>query len=210
MRLQTPGNGSCATVLDSDSDGASTILENSDADTLIIISDDEPDEASNLETVDVFWSRRASRFPAIWKASQKDTAIVWELSRPQFADDQLEQHSHSQRVIRAYLQQGYIRNFKIGLTTDPVRRFRNREFGYCTLGYHTMVILSVHDDAQRIADLETSLLQVFRRYDRQGRCVNPDGHPLCRNRAPGGENAFGGIAPFFCYLALQRSDQHPH
>ena len=197
---------SCAsTVVDSDSDVTATVFESSDVDTVIIISDDEP-----VETVDVFWSRRASRFPAIWVASQADTAIVWELSRPQFADDQLEQHSHSQRVIRAYLQQGYIRHFKIGLTTDPVRRFRNRKFGYCTLGYHTMVILSVHDDAQRIADLETSLLQVFRRYDRQEICVNLDGHPLCENRAPGGENAFGGIAPFFCYLALQRSDQHPH
>ena len=197
---------SCApTVVDSDSDVTATVFESSDVDTVISISDDEP-----VETVDVFWSRRASRFPAIWVATKKDTAIVWELSMPKFADDPLEQHSHSQCVIKAHLQRGYVRGFKIGLTMDPIYRFRNQAFGYCTQGYHTMVILSVHDDAQRIADLETSLLQVFRRYDRQGRCVNPDGHPLCRNRAPGGENAFGGIAPFFCYLALERSDQHPH
>ena len=197
---------SCApTVVDSDSDVTATVFESSDVDTVIIISDDEP-----VETVDVFWSRRASRFPAIWVATKKDTAIVWELSMPKFADDPLEQHSHSQCVIKAHLQRGYVRGFKIGLTMDPIYRFRNQAFGYCTQGYHTMVILSVHDDAQRIADLETSLLQVFRRYDRRGYCVNPAGHRLCRNRAPGGENAFGGIAPFFCYLALQRSDQHPH
>ena len=168
-----------------------------------ISSDDSVQVSQHLDIVS-YWSKRIPRFELVWKESLPDMAIVWDLAPAQFADNVAEQHKHSEHAIQRYLDQGYIQQFKVGVTCQPVFRFRNPQFGYQFLRYSELVVLSVHDDAQRIADLEISLLRVYRKFNRRDYLVNPNGHPLCGNRAPGGENAFGGFAPYVCYMAIKR------
>ena len=200
--------GSDVTIVDSDSsDGHGHAATELDTASLVsVISSDDDDYmvpiSEPLGMVD-YWSARVPRFRNIWAEASSDLSIVFDLSPTRIADDIAAQYTHSKQVVQRCLDGGYIAQFSIGVTHLPVYRFRNPHWGYAKRRYKSLVLLSVHDDAERIANLEINLLKVFRKFNSRDELVNPQGHALCRNRAPGGENAYGGVAPFFCYMAIK-------
>ena len=66
-----------------------------------------------------------------------------------------------------------------------------------------MNVIYVFDSSDEVAAMETALIGCYRRYDRSGIHVGKPGHHLCRNHAPGGENAHVGPSPFFVYVVFR-------
>ena len=176
-----------ATEIDSDSSSAPRVID-------LISSSDESESAGALDPI-AFWRARIDRFSRVLDETNADSRTAWLLPAPGH-----DQHAHAVACVRENLALGYVQGFKIGITHIPQTRFGRLDYQTFT----SFTILSVNDDSQKIADLEISVLAVFRRYDVRGFLVNPAGHALCENRQPGGENAHHGCAPFCLYLALRR------
>ena len=142
------------------------------------------------------WAGRITRFASVMRASNACSIVLWDLPAFSLADDSNAQYSHCKGVIDCLLTRGYIAGFKIGITYLPF----DRGEAYKLEGYKELRVMAVHDDADRIKDLERRLVAAFRRYGPGGQFVS-DGHCLCRNRNPGGESGDHGLAPFCCYVA---------
>ena len=201
-----------------------TPLQNTDTSghvskSVIVISDTDSDvevnqleaatssAASNSNTyfdpILVFWSRRTSNFTKVFDVVNLDPNVSWSLSCELVSADDLQyQVSYAEDTINRYLEAGYVKKFKVGITYQPVSRFRDTRYGYAKLGYDNMVILIVSDRPDFIIQVERKLIQKFRRWDRMGRLVNGSGNVLCQNHAPGGEGGSHGVSPFMCYLAI--------
>ena len=188
------------TILDTASSGSSitpTVNEEAESDG----GDDcvmvEPPPVPQLPPL-LFWGARIARFNTVLASAEREDRIKWNLGGVDFE----EQLAHCIGCVDARLLAGYILGFKIGITHTPYERFLDKRYGYARLGYKEMVIIGVHDTPQFICELECQLLGRYRRYDRRGVLVNLTGHPLCWNKAPGGESGNHCISPFFCYMAI--------
>ena len=106
-------------------------------------------------------------------------------------------------VVHDMLEFHTTSQFLIGITNRLLHRWTNPSFGYKKRGFQELRILVKDDDAQVIAMLEKNAIKLYRKYDPRGMLVNPNGHSLCGNRNPGGEGAYGGIAPHFLYIAIR-------
>ena len=106
-------------------------------------------------------------------------------------------------VIYSRLDVQYFSAFKVGHTHVPLHRFLNDSYGYAHSGYTQMILVTCSDNSYVTAALETKLIAVFRKFDRDENLVNRSGHPLCLNRAKGGENCHIGAPPCFVYLVLR-------
>lgn len=79
--------------------------------------------------------------------------------------------------------------FKIGITVNPVDRWRNAGFGYCNEGYTSMQLLHCERNSRACGFLEAALIAQFR------------GTLGCQNEAPGGEGfSTEGDCESMCYL----------
>ena len=188
---------------DTEIEAALTSLDSSSAGEPVICVSDIEDDMPHAKDGIEHWQTRCDRFSLIYEELKLNHNIIFKFSSAAFADMRAAQMVHAQYVIDALLKEGYIQSFKIGLTHLPKDRFYSVRYGYQRSGYNKMVLLAVHDNCDFIKDMEIKLLAVYRRHDRHGILVNFKGHPLCANRAPGGEGADHGFAPFFVYVALK-------
>ena len=79
--------------------------------------------------------------------------------------------------------------FKVGITVNPVDRWRNAGFGYCNEGYTSMQLLHCERNSRACGFLEAALIAQFR------------GTLGCQNEAPGGEGfSTEGDCESMCYL----------
>ena len=79
--------------------------------------------------------------------------------------------------------------FKIGITVNPVDRWRNAGFGYCNEGHTSMQLLHCERNSRACGFLEAALIAQFR------------GTQGCQNEAPGGEGfSTEGDCESMCYL----------
>ena len=155
------------------------------------------------QTAIEYWSTRTSRLALIYRDTKFDRRFSWQLAGESHAGSLESQLEHCHACVQARLIRGYIKGFKIGITHLPTERMYNPRFGYRTFGFGEMILLAAHVDCDIIADLEKGLLVTYRRYNRADQCVNPHGHALCLNRAPGGESATHGFSPFFVYMVIK-------
>ena len=85
--------------------------------------------------------------------------------------------------------------FKIGVTTDPVRRYFDKTIGYAKdKDFEKMVVLCRTHTAEGIGFLEAALIMKY------------GGVPGCRNVGPGGENVHKGFAEpgaFYSYVVYR-------
>lgn len=84
--------------------------------------------------------------------------------------------------------------FKIGLTSNPVRRWQHSVYGYCRdrrEKWQGMNILFVTPNSLPAALIEAMLISRFK------------GSPGCRNENPGGETASPGDGPHFVYVVYR-------
>ena len=80
---------------------------------------------------------------------------------------------------------------KIGITSNPVRRWEHTEYGYKhdKQRWDKMTIVHIHADAHAICLLEAALIRIF------------FGTSGCRNIRAGGEGVPSeATGPFFCYI----------
>lgn len=83
--------------------------------------------------------------------------------------------------------------FKIGITGNPVARWRHSVYGYCRdrEDWQGMLIMSVSSTSFAAALLETMLISIYR------------DTPGCRNQRPGGETASDSDGPYFTYVVFK-------
>ncbi len=85
--------------------------------------------------------------------------------------------------------------FKIGVTTDPVRRYFDKSIGYAKdKDFEQMLVLCRTHTAEGIGFLEAALIMKY------------GGAPGCRNVGPGGENVHKGSAEpgaFYSYVVYR-------
>jgi hypothetical protein len=91
----------------------------------------------------------------------------------------------------------------IGITCDPLNRWRDAPYAYKRRGYLDMTIVGVCYDPESIAELERTLIQRFRTSDPRGLRVNPSGDAHCMNKNPGGEGARVNSSGM-CFLYISR------
>ena len=186
-------------------EAAATILDTESAETISSIDQPEQEQAAPPpeESFMDFWRRRVHRSCVVFDGLELEPRITTNFGPTHAALDFDGQLEHAKYAIMQILDQGYIKKFEIGITFLPNIRFDNPTHGYSGLGYHSMQLLCCHEDPDFIAGIEIKLLETFRRLDRRGYLVNPNGHCLCANRAPGGESRSHGFAPYFCYIVIQ-------
>ena len=215
------------TVLTAESDGAYTptfILPESDQETLadtIIDDDDEPNQIGESRPslqcqrhlIQAFrqrceddgiaglqeWCVVMPVLRDVWLEARRDPRIVFNFTGSTVFYDQLD---HAIDIIEERLSLGYIAAFKIGITFIPLHRYTNDEYGYCHEGFEEFIVIGCSSSSRVIAQLEIELISQYRRHDRSGNYVG-GGHPLCINRAGGGESAHHGEPPFFVYLVVK-------
>ena len=113
---------------------------------------------------------------------------------------------HCEAWIDRRLSLEYVREFKIGITSDPIRRWSHepekddRLEGYRTLGFHSIHMLMSSQRPGIVGPLEIKLLEKYRWDDHERKCQRP-GHHLCSNRRRGGEGADFGPGPYYVYVA---------
>ena len=175
-----------------------------------ISSDDEPEPSAfnELTTQEPIWGYWYAIMPLIadiYTSALNEPMISFQLSSVAKVGSLPDQITHCKTVISSYLNFGYIQHFKVGITFKPIERVRAHGWGYKALGYQHLIVLSMTDNSSFNADLERSLISVYRRYNREGLLVNEAGSYLCANHAPGGESAHHGSAPFFLYFVIKRT-----
>ena len=190
------------TVLDSDDEPAH--------DSMHVAPRADPDAApihvvpKYIDPIFTYWTSRTNNFAKLWSDVNLDASLSFQLSSEvNNSDIMTHQVEHCHHVISALLVVGYIEKFKVGISHEPVRRYRDPSYGYAKDGYHALIILVVSDMPDFVMTVERALIRVYRRYDRAGHVTNAGGHPLCANRAEGGESGEHGISPFCCYLSIK-------
>jgi hypothetical protein len=88
------------------------------------------------------------------------------------------------RSISAYTRRDRVRGFKIGITNNPERRFRE---AYAR-AYHKMAVVYRSDSIDNVADLEHLLIQ--------------HNWELVDNNISGGGGNYGD-APYYLYVAMR-------
>ena len=97
---------------------------------------------------------------------------------------------HAELTIRC-LSSKHPALHKIGITSNPVKRWEHTEYGYKydKQPWDKMTVVHIHHDAHAICLLEAALIRIFL------------GTPGCRNIRPGGEGVHcEATGPFFCYI----------
>ena len=89
--------------------------------------------------------------------------------------------------------------FKVGLSYKPTNRWT---YFPDYKSAQKMVVAYCTDNPDQMGRMEEVTIEKFRKWDRRGRVINPNGDPRCLNRAPGGENKDHGHSPFFCYIVF--------
>ena len=202
---ETANSDAAPTEIDSDDESMASCSAASADDDLRGFLASASSELRPRDDIFSFWTDTiGDRFAEVYSASTLDAAVTWRLN-PEMSevDDLQRQLAHCRAIIEETLRDGYVKAFKIGITHQPVQRFRNEGYGYVTRKYSELCIVATSDNPFFIAQCEIELLTTYRRHDHNG-CVNIHGHPLCQNRKPGGEGAFHGRAPFCCYMAIRR------
>ena len=118
-----------------------------------------------------------------------DPVMEWDLPPPKALAGAVLAHASAAIAKRLHCPA-----FKIGITTNPVQRWRNDRYGYrlSAEGFDRMVLLLATDSGNAAAFLEAALI---------GRFQKTRG---CRNVAPGGEGLKPTAGPFFTYLVIKR------
>ncbi|MBC7930638.1 MAG: GIY-YIG nuclease family protein [Rubrivivax sp.] len=88
------------------------------------------------------------------------------------------------RSISAYTRQDRVRGFKIGITNDPERRFRD---GYAH-AYHKMAVVYQSESLENVSELERLLVE----HNRE----------LADNIISGGGGNYGD-PPYYLYVAMR-------
>ena len=120
-----------------------------------------------------------------------DGRICFDLMESQLASTVL---SHAESCVRG-LSCRHPAVFKIGVTSNPVRRWQHSVYGYAVDKHDRWQGLKVvysHEHPQSVSFLEAALIRVF--FETPG----------CRNIRLGGEGLDQNAAgPFFCYIAFR-------
>jgi hypothetical protein len=115
---------------------------------------------------------------------------------------------HCEAVINARLALEYVKEFRIGITSDPIRRWSHKPTaedslrGYQLVGFHEMRILISTQRQRVVGPLERRLLIKYRHYDYEAKRPRT-GHYLCGNMRRGGEGADFGPGPYYLYVVFQ-------
>ena len=116
--------------------------------------------------------------------------------------------THCHNSVDTRLSHGYVRQFKIGITSDPWRRWAHEPEpcddmrGYRAEGFHQLQVLFSTSHRGLVGPMEREVLKQYRRYAYEtGGLTASGGHLLCANRRQGGENADFGSGPFYLYVA---------
>ena len=181
-----------STELDSESETAIAISSDSDE------ADTNDDEFGKTDDAVAFWLSADSRFAIVCHEINQDPRIVFNFAPLKHRTNFPEQLTHCRNAIDSVLAKGFVRSFKVGITFTPLHRFRNARYAYVRQGYKQMMLLFCDDDPEAVTTMEIELLKVYRMHSRSG-LINPSGHVLCANRAPGGESGHHGVSPFFVY-----------
>ena len=110
-------------------------------------------------------------------------------------------------ALEQRLLQQYIKAFKIGVTSNPWRRWAHEPEpgdsmrGYRAEGFHQLQFLFSTPQRNVVGPMEKQLLLTYRRYDYERGCNTSAGHVLCANLRQGGENAGYGNGPWYLYVA---------
>ena len=112
--------------------------------------------------------------------------------------------AHCTREVDKRLAGGYIKEFKVGLTSNPLRRWSCDDHsmrGYRAQGFHQVQVLFSTSHRGLVGSMEIEVLKKYRRYVYEtGGLTASVGHLLCANRRQGGENADFGSGPFYLYV----------
>ena len=115
--------------------------------------------------------------------------------------------AHCIEEVDKRLARGYIKAFKIGLTSHPLRRWSCDDHsmrGYRAEGFHQLQVLFSTCKKGKVGPMEREVLQKYRRYNyEEGGWTACGGHLLCANLRRGGENADVGDGPYYLYVAWQ-------
>ena len=115
--------------------------------------------------------------------------------------------AHCTGEIDRRLARGYIKAFKIGLTSNPLRRWICDDHsmrGYRAEGYHRLQVLFSTCKRGVVGPIEREVLKIYRRYDYEtGGVTASGGNLLGANLRRGGENADFGDGSFCLYVAWQ-------
>ena len=113
--------------------------------------------------------------------------------------------AHCTKVIRELLARPYVKEFRIGITSDPIVRFFNKPSiksienvapywmrGYILDGFTEMRVLVSSDASGVVGPIEIELLKKYRFV-----------HHLCGNKRRGGEGADFGKGPYYVYVVFK-------
>ena len=129
--------------------------------------------------------------PALESTNYVDGCIRFDLIDSSLASSIL---GHAESVVRG-LSCKHPAVYKIGLASNPVRRWRHPRYGYIQDKHdhwQGMRVVFVHHEAQAVAFLEASLIRTF--HETAG----------CRNINLGGEGIDAkGEGPYFCYIVYR-------
>ena len=128
--------------------------------------------------------------PELTSTRDCSASILFDLAKSPKASVALQ---HAERVV-ASLSLKYPAVFKIGITSDPVRRWMHPRYGYChdrKEKWQAMKVVFVSDTSYSAALVESVLIAKFK------------GVPGCRNECPGGESASPECGPHFAYVVFR-------
>lgn len=135
---------------------------------------------------------RSEILPMLTETQNLDGKIVFHLPKcPRATASQVLKHSE-ERIAQLSCKHPAV--FKIGIATNPVKRWSHPTYGYCREvreRWQTMKIVAVTACSFSAALIESALIQKFK------------GRPGCRNENPGGESASPGEGPHFTYVVVR-------
>ena len=114
-----------------------------------------------------------------------------------------------QAFVDQRLEKGYVKGFKVGITSDILRRWdhdpslQDALRGYKQMGFHQMNVLLSARQTGVVGTIETRLLDKYRTYDYERKVNRQKGDHRCLNQRKGGENADFGQGPYFVYVVWQ-------
>lgn len=129
--------------------------------------------------------------PDLWNKQYCKGCIVFQL--PEISATASQVTKHGEEVI-AKLSAKHPAVFKIGITSNPVRRWLHPTYGYArdTIErWQGMKIWAVTSNSLSVALLEHFMISKFQNL------------PGCRNSRPGGESAAPGAGPHFAYVVAR-------
>lgn len=129
--------------------------------------------------------------PDLWNKQYCQGCIVFQL--PEIGASASQVTKHGEEVI-AKLSAKHPAVYKIGITSNPVRRWLHPTYGYAKdtkERWQGMKIWAVTSNSLSVALLEHFMISRFQN------------NPGCRNIRPGGESAVPGAGPHFAYVVAR-------